>query len=94
MAFDTMSDDTYICPTCKQTARIRVRIDDWNRMEIDISDKEAVKVYGGCLPHPTCVKCGIDMEILERHDTEPYYQTTIIVCCNTFYIIKYNISIW
>lgn len=76
MAFDTMSDDTYICPNCKQTARIRVRMDDWNRVEIDGVDKTKVSVYGHINPNVSCVLCEIKMKILERHDTPIYYQTS------------------
>ncbi len=76
MAFDTMSDTTFICPQCKLTARIRVRIDDWNHVEIDGLDEKTVSVCGHINPSATCKLCNVDMEILEHHDTPVYYQTT------------------
>jgi len=68
MSWESLVDDTWVCPQCGYEIRKVFRMDDWNRREY-LEFEDGIKIiesFGGDCSKPTCKKCGIDTEIKER----------------------------
>jgi len=69
MSWETMSEDSWICPECGNEVRICFRMDDWNRREYIKTENGISSIEASpYLSPPTCKKCDIKM-VLSKDNT-------------------------